>query len=120
MNTQKKHSNDFHLIVRHSSTDPRDAGAGTERILGRNPDGEDLRRVAKALTAVAAAGYDAFHEGPYNRDQEERQAARQKFEDEICRWFPVKLNGDEVTFHVVEVPTVPLIDLSKFDVQVAA
>lgn len=102
---------DFRLTERRTSSDPRDVGSWQEKVLGRHPDGERLRRVAEAMTGIARNAREAFMAGPCDRSFEDRHASVDAYEARIAKFFPVSLRGDIVSFHVEEQPEQPLVDL---------
>lgn len=104
---------EYRIIARFTSTDPRDAGAFHERTLGRSEDGRRLKLLAERLTAHSAAARLAFHRGPANRPFEHRHASMEPYEALVKEWFDVSLKGDALTFHVAEMPDIPVVDLSK-------
>lgn len=105
----------YDLIARFTSTDPRDGGSFTDRVIGRNEDGILLATLAARLTQTAKDGRDAYHAGPAGRSFEDRQAARLAHQKRMLPWADVSLAGDDVSFHVAAVPDVPVIDLAGFD-----
>jgi hypothetical protein len=106
---------EYRIIARFTSTDPRDAGASNDRVLGRSDDGEGLRVLARRLTIAAKAARAAFHAGPSDRSFEDRHASMEPYEKKVSEWFDVSLKGDAVSFHVQETREIPVVDLSRLD-----